>query len=212
MPSTLVHVAIAGLVGTALLATAFDRRAIAVVAVAAAVPDLDAFAGLVFPGAHRSLLHTLLLPTGLAALLLYDTRVADRSAVRTRFGARGVRVGWVALAGLAFGGIFPDLFTNGVNAFYPLHDAFYSVDGKLLLSNQRGVVQTFVELAPPESTQRPTTQTLHYSTGVDPTPGSEPTAVERVFPLAADGFQFMLVVLSALVVGARLYEVESDTE
>ncbi|MFB6155443.1 MAG: metal-dependent hydrolase [Haloferacaceae archaeon] len=203
MPSTLVHVAVGGLVGTALLGSAFDRRSLLVVLAAAAVPDLDAFANLVLAGAHRSLLHTLLLPAVLGLAVAYDARRPE-SWIRRRLGDDGVRVAWVALAALCFGGIFPDLVTNGVNAFYPLHDAFYTVNGKLLLSNQRGLVQTFVELSPERPP--PTTQNLHYGTGVDPNPGREPANVERIFPLATSGTQLLLVVASAVVVGVRLLD------
>ncbi|KTG08472.1 hypothetical protein AUR64_17465 [Haloprofundus marisrubri] len=203
MPSTVVHLAVGALVGVALLGDEFDRRALAIVLVAAAIPDVDTFFGFVLTGAHRSLLHTLLLPTAVGAVLLYDTRVG-RSRLRERFGARGVRLGWAALASLTFGGIFPDLFTNGVNAFYPLYDGFYSVNGYLNLSNQRGIVQTFVEFAPEEP--RATTETRHYRTGVDPSAGSEPENVERVFPVVSSGTQLMLVLVSVIVVGARLRE------
>jgi hypothetical protein len=206
MPSTLVHVAIGGLVGAALLASDFDARAIAVVFAATAFPDLDAFAGLVLPGAHRSLLHSLLLPTLVGALLLFDTVRTD-SLLRRRFGGRGVRLAWVSLAALTFGGILPDMFTNGVNAFYPAVDAFYTVDGKLLLSDQRGLVQTFVELQPPERPEpKPSTETLHYSTPVDPSPGREPEDVERVAPVFQAGWELMLVVVSSVVVSVRLWD------
>jgi membrane-bound metal-dependent hydrolase YbcI (DUF457 family) len=201
MPSTLVHVAVAGLVGAALLAV-LDRRSAAVVLVAGTVPDLDTFVGLVLRGAHRSLLHTLLLPAGLVALVLWDTRLRATSTLRERYGDRGVRLAWAATAALLVGGILPDLFTNGVNAFYPVHDAFYSVNGKALLSNQRGFVQTFVELAPERPA--PSTETLHYSTGVDPTPGDEPADVERIFPLAMSGLELMLVLVGSGVVAVRL--------
>ncbi|QCJ46382.1 MULTISPECIES: metal-dependent hydrolase [Haloprofundus] len=204
MPSTVVHLALGALVGVALLGDEFDRRALAVVLVAAATPDLDTFFGFVLVGAHRSLLHTLLLPTLLGGGLVYDTRLRGGSRLRDRFGGRGVRLGWAALAALAFGGIFPDLFTNGINAFYPLYDGFYSINGHLYLSNQRGVVQTFVEFAPEEP--RATTETRHYRTGVDPSPGAEPENVERVFPVVSSGTQLMLVLVSAVVVGARLRE------
>jgi hypothetical protein len=206
MPSTLVHAAVGGLVGAALLATEFDARAVAVVLAAAAVPDLDAFSGLVLPGAHRSLFHTLLFPALVGGLLLFDT-LRTESHLRGRFGDRGVRIAWVALAALCFGGILPDLVTNGVNALYPAVDAFYTVDGKLLLSDQRGLVQTFVEIQPPERTEpRPSTRTLHYSTPVDPSPGKEPADVERVAPVFQAGWELMLVVVSAVVVGVRLWD------
>jgi hypothetical protein len=206
MPSTLVHVALGGLVGAALLTSGFDGRAVAVLVLVTALPDADAVAGLVLPGAHRSLFHSFLFPALLAGLLLVDTRRAD-SVVRGRFGARGVRLAWVSLAALVCGGILPDLFTNGVNAFYPAVDAFYTVDGKLLLSDQRGLVQTFVEVQPPEeSDPRPSTRTLHYSTPVDPSPGKEPADVERVAPVFQAGWELMVVLVSSAVVGVRLWD------
>lgn len=207
MPSTLVHVAVGGLVGAGLLGAGFDRRAAAVVFVAAALPDVDTFFGFVLPGAHRALLHTFLLPAVVAAVLAYDTRVRAVSRLRTRFGPRGVRLAWAGLVALVGGGILPDLFTNGVNAFYPLHDAFYAVDGRLYLSNRQGVVQTFVDLSPTDPASR-TTRNFHYSTGADPSRGAEPANVERIFPVAMSGTQLMLLVLSAFVVGARLRESE----
>ncbi|MGM0590214.1 MAG: metal-dependent hydrolase [Halobacteriota archaeon] len=209
MPSTLVHVAIAGLVGTALLRDEFDARSIAVVVAVAVVPDLDAFVGLVVPGAHRALFHTLLLPGLIGTALLYDTRVSARSVLRARWGTRGVRIAWVTLTGLLFGAILPDMFTNGVNAFYPLWDTFYTVNGQLVVSNQRGFVQTFVDLTPAAPAH--TTQTIHYSTGVDPTPGSEATDVERVFPVATSGMHLLLVLTATVVVGARLWETRGES-
>lgn len=209
MPSTVVHLALAGVVGVALLGEEFTPRALAVVLAAAALIDSDAFVGLVLPGAHRSLFHTLLLPVGLSGVVAYDSRFrGEASFLRRRWGDHGVRVAWVAVAGLTFGGIFPDLFTNGVNAFYPVHDTFYRLNGRLLVSSQRGLVQTFVELAP--ETPRPTTETLHYSTAVDPTPGREPANVERVFPVVMAGWQLMLVVVGGFVMGTRLWEFYRD--
>ena len=206
MPSTLVHVAIGGLVGAALLTTEFDARAIACVVAVAAVPDLDAFAGLALPGAHRSLLHSLLFPALVGVGLLYDTTRTE-SVIRGRFGTRGVRIAWISLAALFCGGILPDLFTNGVNVFYPVVDAFYTVDGELLLSDQRGLVQTFVEVQPPAQAQpQPSTQTLHYSTPVDPSPGNEAEDVERVAPVFQAGWELMLVLVSTAVVGVRLWD------
>jgi membrane-bound metal-dependent hydrolase YbcI (DUF457 family) len=208
MPSTVVHMAVGALVGTALLTDEFDGRALAVVLAVTAFPDLDAFAGLVLPGAHRSLFHSLLFPTLLGVGLVAET-LRPGSLLRRRFGGRGVRLAWVSLAALLFGGILPDLFTNGVNAFYPMVDAFYTVDGKLLLSDQRGLVQTFVELQPPEQSKpQPSTQTLHYSTPVDPNPGKEPQNVERVAPVFQAGWELMLVVVSSGVVGVRLWDSE----
>jgi hypothetical protein len=120
-----------------------------------------------------------------------------------------VRVAWVAVAALFVGGILPDLFTNGVNVLYPVHDAFYAVDGELLLSNQRGVVQTFVESG---GAKVGTTETVHYSTGVDPTPGAEPEDVERRFYLVQSGLELLLVLAGLGVAAARLVETRRDAE
>jgi hypothetical protein len=200
VPSELVHLAVAGLVAASLLGPAFDRWAVAVVLAAAAVPDLDTFVGLVVPGTHRAALHTLLLPAVVCVAVVYWTRRPD-SWLREKYGARGVRVAWVGLASLLFAGIAPDLFTNGVNAFYPLHDTFYQVNGRLLFSNERGVVQTFVELG--QSPER-TTENTHFWTGVDPTRGEEPANVERIFPVVESGIQLLVVLLSATVLSVRL--------
>ena len=208
MPSTLVHLAIGGLVGAALLGDRFSARAIAVVLVAAAVPDLDSF--LVFvAGGHRSALHTFLVPAALSLGLYWDTRHAPRSRLRERFGPDSGYVAAVAVVALVAGGILPDLFTNGVNALWPLHDQFYTIRGELLLSDQRGVVQTFVDLTP-EAPAR-TTENTRYKTGADPAPwkqSDEP--VERVFPVVQAGWQLMLVLVSTAVVGFRTHQVESS--
>jgi hypothetical protein len=203
MPSTLVHVAMAGLVGTALLGQAFDRRAIAVVAAVTALPDLDAVAGLYLTGAHRALLHTFLFPGLLAVVLAAETRRPE-SLLRARVGDHGVRVAWVSVVALFVAGLLPDLFTNGVNVLYPVHDAFYTVNGELLVSNQRGVVQTFVDLSP--SAPAPTTDQIHYSTVVDPQPGTEPVDVERTVYLVQSGWELLVVLAGVGVVTARLWE------
>lgn len=222
MPSTVVHVALAALVAAALLRDEFDARALAVVVAAVVFIDLDVFVGWFAVGTHRAAFHTLLFPGLLAGLLLWDTRFRERSAVREHFADRGVRIGWVAVAAVVFGGIGPDLFFNGVNVLYPVHDQFYKLNGEVLLSNQRGFVQTFVDLSPPETgggggggseVAVGSTETINdtYQTGVDPEPseaGGETGEqdVERVFPVVQSGQQALLVVTSAFVVGTRLLE------
>jgi len=215
MPSTLVHLALGGLIGAALLERLTPRR-LAVVLAATALPDLDAFLGLAVEGGHRALLHTALLALLLGAALAYDAR---RGWLRERFGAGAPDLAWASVAAVALAGIVPDLFTNGVNVLYPLHDQFYKVNGELLLSNQRGVVQTFVDLSPPEPAGGETgggaesgaigsTDEVHYRTGVDPQEGAEPENVERTFHVLQSGRDLMLVAVSALVVGARLRRAE----
>lgn len=208
MPSTLVHVALAGILAAALLGPAFGRRAVAVVLVAAAIPDLDTFLGLWIVGGHRSLLHTLLVPIALGVVLGYET-TRDASWIRDRWGDDGVRTAWVAVVALAVAGIGLDLFSNGVNVLYPVYDRFVELDGEALLSTERGFVQTFIDLSsekPVGGAGQGTTNTTHYQTGVDPSTGAEPATVERVFPLVRSGSQALLVLTSVGVLATRFYE------
>jgi len=200
MPSTLVHVAFAGLISAALLGDAFDARALAVVFAVVAVPDLDAFIGLYVVGAHRAALHTLLIPAGLGLLLVYDTRVRARSALRSRWGARGVRVTWVSLLAFVLAAIGPDLVTGGANVLYPVHDQFYRLDGQLYLSDKHGLVQTFLDQPAEGSTAQ-----MHISSGVDAVAGPDPSSVEHVFSIARSGTRLLVVVTSAVVVGSKLW-------
>ncbi|MFW5939729.1 MAG: metal-dependent hydrolase [Halolamina sp.] len=209
MPSTLVHVAVGGLVGAALLGDRFTPKAIAVVLVAAVVPDLDSFLAPLFAGAHRSALHTLLLPAVLGAAVYVDARVLDRSRLRKRWGPDAPYVAGVAVAALLAGGILPDIVTNGANVLWPVHDQFYTVDGELKLSTREGLVQTFVDLSPTpaESTRPSSTDNTRYSTGADPTPWQEDDRPpERVFPVVSAGWQLMLVGLATVTVGVRSWQ------
>jgi membrane-bound metal-dependent hydrolase YbcI (DUF457 family) len=210
MPSTLVHVALAGLLAAALLPDDhFDRRAVVVVLGIAVVPDLDVFAGFVIDGAHRSLGHNLLIPGLAAALLVVDLRLRERSWIRSRWGDRGASVLGVSVAGFVLAGIGLDYVVNGTNLFWPVHDQFFTANGKVVVSNQRGLVQTFLDLSPDPPKEPPkkpkTTDNTHYSTGVDPKPGKEPKQVERVFPVVRSGWQLLVVGTSAVVLSAKLW-------
>ncbi|MFC7046496.1 metal-dependent hydrolase [Halobacteriaceae archaeon GCM10025711] len=119
MPSTVVHVALGGILAASLLGDEFDGRALAVVLGAAALPDIDTLLGWWVQGGHRALLHTTLIPLVVGGVLLYDLRLRERSVVRTRWGERGSRIAVVSLAAFAVAGIGPDLLSNGVNVFYP---------------------------------------------------------------------------------------------
>ncbi|MFC6875087.1 metal-dependent hydrolase [Halobellus marinus] len=221
MPSTLVHVALALLLAAALLGEEFDGRAALVVAAATVLPDLDVALEPFISGAHRSVGHTFLFPALLLAALVWDARRRDRSHLRSRFGDRGVRLAFVAVACIFGAAIVPDLVVGGVNAFYPLHDAFITVDGRLFYSTDRGWVQTFVDLSPPEPSepsepsQPRTTENFRFRTVLDAEPtlgvedsggggSGEPQRVERLFPVAMTGFRAWLLPLSAFVTAVRL--------
>jgi inner membrane protein len=207
MPSTVVHVAFGALVATALLRE-FDAKTLAVVCAFAALPDVDTFLGVWIAGGHRALLHTALLPAVLGALVVWDTRRAE-SWLHAKFGRDGPHVAVVGVVALLFGGILPDLMTNGVNLLYPLHDRFYTFAGSLELSSTEGVVQTFVDFGDEPGgggTVGGTTENTHYYTGVDLERGSDPANAERVFPVVASGFQLVVVFTAVAGVVGRFRE------
>ena len=204
MPSTLVHLALGALLAAALLGDEFDARSLLVVLAVVAFPDLDTFVGMALPGTHRAILHTLLVPAAAAAVVAYDTRLRERSTLR-RYGDRGVRVAWVAIAAYVLAGIGPDLFFNGVNVFYPLTDRFVTLNGELYLSSQRGLVQTMWSFGDGGSSVVGTTENVHYRTGVDVSRGADPADAERVFPVAMNGLQALLILTAAVVTTARLW-------
>lgn len=203
MTSTLVHLAIGALLAAALLEDEFDARALGIVLAATAFPDLDTFIGLAVEGTHRAALHNLFVPLVLSGLLLYDTRYREDPWLAT---PRAVRLAWVALAGYVFAGIAPDLFTNGANLLFPFHDQFVSLQGHVWYSDQRGFLQTIWETRESTGgrTLMGTTESVHYATGVDPTPGPDPPEAERIFPLFDSGLQLLLIVLGVAVPGERL--------
>lgn len=209
MPSTVVHVAFAGLLGAALLDDAFDTRSILFVMGSSALLDLDTLIGIVVPGTHRAALHNVWIILVPATVLLWDGAVREESLVRERWGDAAPRVAWVTLTALLVAHVLFDAFFNGVNLFWPLHDRFYDLSGTLLVTDQRGLVQTFVELDAGEiaaSTARGTTENTHYRTGFDPTRGEPVTGVERIFPIAATGERFVLTVAGFAAVFVRLVE------
>ncbi len=209
MPGTVVHLAFSGMLAAALLGSAFDRRSVLVVLGVTAFPDLDAFLALVTVVGHRALLHNFVIPAALAALLWVDTRVRPHSIVRNRWGRRGVRIAWVSVLAYAVSSVGLDLVNGVVNPLWPLHDQFYTLDGKLELSDQRGIVQTFVDLSPEESVVESegvgSSQEVNLSTGVDPDPGGEETDPERIFPVVRAGWELLLLVVGTLVTAARFY-------
>jgi inner membrane protein len=218
MVSTLVHAALAGFIAAALLGDRFGPKSLAVVLGAVILVDFDTFLGLYIEGAHRAAFHTLLLPVVLASAIAVDTRYRDQSILRERFGDGSPRVAWVTVAAILFAGIGPDLFFNGVNLFYPIHDQFYQLTGQMKLSSTEGFVQTFVDLSPSETGGNGGRKVAvgstdevgdRYYTGVDPQPskpGAESGETERTFPLVTSGEQLLLVLTSVFVVGARLFE------
>lgn len=198
------------MIAAGLLGTAFDRRALLVVFAATAVPDLDSFASLVSTVGHRTALHTLVVPIVAGVVLWLDVRRGPASVVRSRLGGNGVRVAWVAVLCYAVAGVGLDLFGSGANVLWPLYDQLYVIDGKIELSSQRGVVQTFLQ--PATDGGAPTPRALGNSTevvmssGVDPPEGS----TDHVFPVVRSGWQLLLVVAGVAVTVGRFlvpYEV-----
>lgn len=202
MPPVPVHIALGGLIGAVLLANRFDTRAILIVMGAAGIPDLDVFFGFVIPGAHRAVLHTLLFPAALSAMLVWDVYVRDESYVRGRWDAYGVHVAWVAIVTMTVAHILLDSFGSGINAFWPVYDRFYMLSGNLVVRYHNGFTVDFIRVV-----ELGTTTDTHYGTGFD----TVNAAGERRFPVALTGEQFVLLLTSCGVVARRILEEQRTT-
>lgn len=205
MPPTLVNVAVGVLVGVALLGAAFDRRSLAIVAVAAALPDFDAVLGLLIPGATNALLHTVFIPAGAAALLYWDTKLRDESWLRSRYGWYGIRVGWVAIASYAVAGIGLDLFNvEAVALLYPISETYFAIVGRFVLSTQEGVIQTYVEFG--DGWLEVATRS---SPGVDP--WVNPSDGDRKIRIVDSGWQVVVVVTAIAAAPAKAIVERGDS-
>ena len=213
MPSSVVHAGFAVLVAVGLLGSYYDRRALVFLVAVLLFPEADTIAGLALDGAHRSLLHNLLLPAAVGAVLYWDA-TRERSWVRERAGDYGVRLVWVGLFVHVFAHVALDWYhLDGVNLFYPAVDRFFELSGEAYLSSAEGFVQTFVEVATDPETgtasvdagQGGTTQNTHVPNPAQPSSGSggEPGPVDRRAPIAVRGWQLYLVVVGLFTLAAR---------
>lgn len=211
MPSSVVHAALAAALGVGLLGRFYDRRALAVVLVVVVVPEVDTALGLVMAGAHRTVLHTMVL-SAVAAPLLYWETTRGGSVIRGRWGARGVRIAWVCLVVHTFAHIALDwTHLEGVNFIWPVLDRFFALEGEMYLSASEGFVQTFVDVGRDPETGRGvidagqggTRAETHVSNPAQPDPEPDPGPVDRRFPIAVRGWQLHLLLTGVFVVFAR---------
>jgi inner membrane protein len=212
MAGTVVHMAFSGLLAAALLGAAFDMRSLLIVVAVTALADLDAFVAIVSTAGHRAVLHNFVLPAGAAALLWLDTRRPDSSVVRGRWGAYGVRVAWVTIVAYAASAVALDFVSGTINPLWPIHDQYYVLEGKIELSDQRGIIQTFIELGKdgtPKAQGLGSTADIELSTGVNPDPEGTETDPERIFPIVRSGWQLVLLVVGTAVTLARFRVSES---
>lgn len=209
MTGTIVHMAFAGMLAAAFLGEAFDRRAVGIVLLVTALPDIDSFVPLLVGFGHRAVFHNFVIPLAAAALLWVDLR-REQSWLRGRWGARGVRIAWVSIVCYALAAVALDMVSGVVNPFWPLHDQFYSIEGKLVISDQRGIVQTFIETggdggggSVPSPEPKGSSQEVNLSTGVDPDPSGTQTDPERIFPIVRAGWQLVVLLVGTAVTAAR---------
>ena len=209
MPSTLVAAAFAGLLAAALLDEQFDARAVAVVVGAGVAPDLDAFAALGVEGLHNALLHNVFVPGLAAAFLVWDTRYRETSWFLDRYGTRGVRIAWVALAAYLVPGILLDLLNvESAAPLWPLHDQFYSVIGKFEVNNKQGIVFTFVQPSLdggplfPGAERGTVAGEYVVPSFLNPAEGPD-QGLERVFFAVSSGWQVLVILASVTVLTVR---------
>jgi membrane-bound metal-dependent hydrolase YbcI (DUF457 family) len=211
MPSSVVHAALAMVLAVGLLGRFYDRRALAVVLVVVLLPEADTAMGLVMAGAHRTVLHTMVL-SFIAFPVLYWETTREHSSIKTRWGERGVRLAWVLLLIHTFAHIALDwAHLSGVNLLWPFLDQFYSLDGEAYLSLSEGFVQTFVDVSTDPETGRGVIDAgqggsrieTHVSNPAQPSPDPSPGPVDRRFPIAVQGWQLYFVLLGVFALAAK---------
>ncbi|TKR27556.1 metal-dependent hydrolase [Natronomonas salsuginis] len=211
MPSSVVHAALALLLAVGLLGRYYDRRALVVVLAIVLLPEVDTAIGWVMAGAHRTVLHTMMLSVVATPLLYWET-TRDGSIIRGRWGERGVRIAWVGLFVHTFAHVALDWsHLAGINVFWPFTDRFYTLDGELYLSATEGFVQTFVEISRNPETgssvidagRGGTRVETHVSNPAQPSPDPEPGPVDRRFPIAVGGWQLYVVLTGAFALAAK---------
>lgn len=214
MPSSVVHVAFAFLLAIGLLGRFYDRRALAVVLVIVLFPELDTVLGWVMDGAHRTVLHNMVISIVAACGLYWDT-TREESWIRGRWGARGVRIAWVGLFVHTFAHIALDwAHLSGINFFWPLRDQFFHLDGELYISMTDGLTQTFIEIAEDPDTgagtidagQGGTRVETHVSNPAQPSPDPDPEPVDRRFPIAVGGWQLHFIITGAFALVAKRFQ------
>lgn len=217
MPSTLVHLGFAALLAAGLLADDFGPRSLGIVLVAAAFPDLDVLLGLWgITGAHRTVLHNLLIPSVVMMTIAWDRRRPGGSRLNRRWGEGTARVALIAVgAGWLTANVGLDAFYNGVNLFWPFWDQFIDLSGAMVYSTDRGLIQSFIGIEwtgeglriDPVHLRGSSAET-HYATGTDPGAPPLPTQ-ERVFRIADSGPLVLLTITGFAVAGYRLLREQS---
>jgi membrane-bound metal-dependent hydrolase YbcI (DUF457 family) len=211
MPSSVVHAALALAVAVGLLGRFYDRRALLVVLAIVLFPEVDTAIGWVMAGAHRTVLHTMMLSVVATPLLYWDT-TRDDSVIRGRWGERGVRIAWVGLFVHTFAHVALDWsHLAGINVFWPFTDRFYTLEGEMYLSTTDGFVQTFVEVSRNPETgasvvdagQGGTRAETHVANPAQPSADPEPGPVDRRFPIAVQGWQLYVVLTGAFALAAK---------
>jgi len=148
-------------------------------------------------------------------LLYYDTQQREHSWLRARIADRWIGVAWVALVVHLTAHVALDwTHLEGVNLFWPLRDAFTTLDGALTWSLTDGFVQTFVDVRVDPATGQTrvgtdvtgTRASVHVNNPVepdDPAALAEAEVVDRRFPIAGRGWRLYVLGLGLFTVVAR---------
>jgi membrane-bound metal-dependent hydrolase YbcI (DUF457 family) len=199
MPSALFHAAIGILIGMAMLGDALDTKALAIIAFAGLLPDVDLLLAVWFPGAHRVYLHNIFVVLFPAALLLVGRRTGHMAWLKTRW-PDVETVLWTAILVVGVAGIGIDAVATGVNPLYPVHDQFYRVQGQVIYSSDRSVQETVTDI---RAERIGSTRDVYYASGVPPVSDGTAQQSWRI-PLFGNTLQLLLSLTVFLIIGYRL--------
>lgn len=209
MPSTVIHLSLAFIIACVLIPNdRFTVRSLLVVSIPVIFLDTDAFFYVVEEGLHRALFHNIIIPTVIVLIFFYDMFIRDESYIGERFNNTTATIliatsyTAVVIAGLSL-----DFADTGINLFWPIHDQFYTLEGKFVLSSEDGIVQTFSEFSSGESAS--TTDSVVYNTPINP---SSPSESDRVYPIAYKSWQLVLMIASVVLVPMKIIQAKYLTD
>lgn len=199
MPSTVVHVSFALIIACALIPNnRFTIKSLLIVALPVMFLDSDAFFYIVEEGLHRALFHNIIIPSVIVAILLYDISIRDESYIGRKFNSsHAMSLIITSYTAVVIAGLGLDFADTGVNLFWPIHDQFYTLEGKFILSSENGIVQTFSEFG----TEKDTTDSVVYNTPINPSSSGENSGT---YPIAYKAWQLILIITSGILVSIKM--------
>jgi inner membrane protein len=204
MVSTVIHVSVALIIGCALLPSRnFSYKSLGIVGLSVALLDADAFLFFIADGLHRTVFHNIVFPTIILFLILTDTLYRENSFL-SDYIRKDVLVPLSVVCYIAVlcAGIGLDYSDNGANLLWPLHDQFYSLSDKFVISSESGIVQTFIN-SPSKIVAENPERTVGTTSFTTPASQASESSNPIEFGIVYSGWGLIMIITSLITVAVR---------